>query len=153
MATPESDWTPRLQDNGRVYCSPACGFKCKKEAHDAALAAATALATRLGPEWEPHVWENCAWHYSANHKTGPMAVHPRIRRWEGRSEHEESVDKYTVYLNTNPQFIARDADPMAAVHQAIEDLGSHIARLQATHYAILRPIQERWEAATAERAA
>lgn len=146
MAT-DRDWTPRLQDNGRVYCSPACGMKCRKEDHDKAQAAATALAARLGPEWKPRVWENMNWHYSANHKASKISVYPRIRRWEGRSEHEEGVDEYRVYFNINPQIITEAIDPVEAVRQALKELDDHIASLQATHYAIARPMQERQERA------
>lgn len=146
MAT-DRNWTPRLQDNGRVYCSPACGFKCKKEDHDKAQAAATALAARLGPEWKPRVWENCTWHYSANHEAGPIAVFPRIRRWEGRSEHEEGVDEYSVHLNVSQQILIQSTDPVEAVRQALKELDDHIACLQATHYAIARPMQEHQESA------
>jgi hypothetical protein len=141
--TIKPDWTPRLQDNGRVYCSPACGMKCTKERHDAAQLAAAALAKRMGPDWVPRVWENGLWHYSAVHKTAPINIHPSARRWEERRDHEEGVDEYSVYLNTNPQFITRGTDPNQALLEAVAQLDDHIGGLQATWYAITRPIQER----------
>ena len=54
-------WTPRL--NGDVYCSPACGFCCKKADFDRATERAQAIAKMLGGGWEPRVWENGGWHF------------------------------------------------------------------------------------------
>lgn len=56
-----SRWTPVL--NGNVFCSPACGAKCKLADYEKAVKAADSLVSVLGSGWEPHIWENCGWHY------------------------------------------------------------------------------------------
>jgi hypothetical protein len=58
------EWTP-VQD-GDVYCSPACGGRCKKAAYDYAVKAANELVTMLGNGWQPQVWENLGWHFRAS---------------------------------------------------------------------------------------
>ncbi|WP_152025762.1 hypothetical protein [Agrobacterium tumefaciens] len=66
---------PQLSENGLIYCSPACGSKCTKEAYDLAVSRAQALAEKLGEGWEPHVWENGGWHYQAKNKTMTVYCH------------------------------------------------------------------------------
>lgn len=58
-----SRWAPVL--DGDIFCSPACGFRCKKADYDRALTSANALAATLGPGWAPEVWENGGWHWEA----------------------------------------------------------------------------------------
>lgn len=62
--------------NGKIYCSPWCGGKCTKAAHDGAVKRAKALAKRCGPGFKPRVWENLGWHYSAVSANGLLKVHP-----------------------------------------------------------------------------
>lgn len=79
-------WTPVL--NGDVYCSPRCGSKCKKADYDKTMAAAEELARRMGPQWEPRVWENCGWYYTA--KCGSVEIYPPVR---------ERDKKYSAWIN------------------------------------------------------
>jgi hypothetical protein len=71
--TDKLSWTPLLR--GKVFCSPACGCKCTKEAHDKAQRAAAALVARLGDVWEPHVWENSGWNYEVRTQCGRWHVY------------------------------------------------------------------------------
>jgi hypothetical protein len=65
-------WKPKWR--GDTYCSPACGGGCKRKDYNRALENAEKLAKELGPGWEPHVWENLGWWYSAHR--GVLKVHP-----------------------------------------------------------------------------
>lgn len=132
-------WTPVLKPGG-IYCSPRCGNKCTKANHDAAQAKAKALAERMGPDWEPRVWENGRWHYSADHKTQKCSIHPgrEYPSWE----HVEGQNEYSVYLNTNPQFITRHTDPREALALALGHLDQHASALRAAHYAIAQSLRQ-----------
>lgn len=59
-------WTPVL--NGEIYCSSACGGRCKKREYDRAVFDSHALLQEV-PEsirgnWQARVWENLGWHFS-----------------------------------------------------------------------------------------
>lgn len=53
--------TPKL--DGDIYCSPACGGRCKKADFDQASERARILVAQLGSGWVAHVWENSGWHF------------------------------------------------------------------------------------------
>lgn len=65
-------WTPRL--NGEVFCSPACGGKCKRADFELATERANTLANQLGSGWEPHVWENLGWHFNATRRGATVSI-------------------------------------------------------------------------------
>lgn len=71
LSTPDR-WTPRL--NGKMFCSPACGGKCKKADFDLATDGASALVSQLGRGWEPRVWENLGWHFEATKRGATVSV-------------------------------------------------------------------------------
>lgn len=77
--------------NRDIYCSPACGFGCKKAKHDEAVKIASELAYKLGDGWEAEVWENLGWHWCV--KKGVCQIYP------GYSS------GYTIYLNVQPQIV------------------------------------------------
>ncbi len=55
-------WTPVLR--GGVYCSPACGGGCTREAYETAGREAQKLLKRMRTGgWVVDVWENLGWHY------------------------------------------------------------------------------------------
>ena len=72
-------WTPRLSDDGRLFCSPACGAGCTAEEHELAKRGATALARRLGrvfgSGWRSVVWENMGWHYRVEKGQCSVSAH------------------------------------------------------------------------------
>lgn len=103
---------------GKTYCAPWCGRGCTKAEYNRALAGATALARRLGAGWKPRVWENLGWHFEAD--KGVMSV--MVNRYGSSVSH-------TCYLNTNPQFIAKDKSPKKAVALAIALLDAHIVSM------------------------
>ncbi len=43
-----------------------------------AMQLATEVANSLGPDWEPHVWQNMGWHSKAVSKCGRWKVHPNV---------------------------------------------------------------------------
>ncbi len=93
------------------YCAPWCGMHCTLQSYQSAVAAAAALATRLGKGWEANVWENLGWHYSV--VKGQMAVHPRDR------ETNRVRIGYTAYLNTTKQFVESGNTPEEAIAAAL----------------------------------
>ena len=66
-------WTARRR--GDLYCSPACGADCSREAYEAAKATAAALAKTLGRGWRPVVWENIGWFAKAVSPCGHVSVY------------------------------------------------------------------------------
>lgn len=83
-----NEWTPILDDD--VYCSPRCGFRCKKADYDRAVAAADDVVRELGEGWSPRVWENMGWYSEA--RRGSMTV--RIDRRDGTFDADfDSIDK------------------------------------------------------------
>lgn len=73
--SPKCDlWKPVR--SGETYCSPACGYGCTYESYLEAHIKAERLARQCGPNWEPYIWENLGWHYSAHSKNNLVKVHP-----------------------------------------------------------------------------
>lgn len=62
---------------GAIYCSPRCGKGCTHKEFLTAAEKANELCKQLGPQWEPVVWENLGWHYSAKFAT--FSVYPSGR--------------------------------------------------------------------------
>ena len=83
-----SDWKPKHQPHG-VYCSPACGGKCKLLDHNRAQSEATKAAARLGKGWVAHVWENLGWYWSVN--KGCMEIVPTQTGYRGYFNGEKQV--------------------------------------------------------------
>lgn len=100
-----------------TYCSPACGFKCTRHAYERAMREADALAIRLGPGWEPRVWENWGWHYEAI--KGAARVHPTslsnpiVGDWV--------INGYTCFFNTARQVVTHAETPEDALGFAIQE--------------------------------
>lgn len=120
------DWNP--VDAGEIYCSPACGFKCKRYAYDRAKEEAWHLARRLGDGWEMEVWENCGWNYAV--KRGVVHIHPR-RHGSGISG-QWKVEGYTCFIQTSPQFIGKGPNPEAAFSEALGKMQTAFDALTAS---------------------
>ena len=137
---PDDRRTPILSADGQTYCSPGCGRQCRKEWFDHATKRANELAAALGDGWEPHVWENLGWHWSAI--KGDAQIHPNEDRREGFGPDGYPVTSYTCYLNcrstvgemdqhggTAAQFIARADDPNDALGFSVQKARTHLARV------------------------
>jgi hypothetical protein len=109
-------WTPVL--NGDVYCSPACGGRCKKAEFDRVSEQAGVLAAQLGSGWMPIVWENLGWHFQV--KKGSFTIC------------DESPKGYSAYIEFSfdsrkaERISAIDADPRTAVQRVIDIVNSKI---------------------------
>ena len=97
------NWTP--VENGDVYCSPACGCKCKRVDYDNAVAASETFTQTIGDGWQHKVWENCGWHFSAS--KGCMEVH-------------KTDTGYTAYFNSIRQHVCSASTAEAAIQGAID---------------------------------
>ena len=64
---------------------------------------------------KPRVQENLGWYWGA--ENGVCDVSP-------------DSNGYTVYLNTDPQFIGRGKDPVQAVQDAVATLDAHVESLR-----------------------
>jgi len=104
----EPDWTPRSL--GNTYCSPACGFGCKRTDYDIVVLEAAALAERMGPEWMPRVWENLGWYYEVT--KGVAVIH--AHRYHGQ------ILSYTAFFNTVPQVVAHSREPEDALASVLK---------------------------------
>jgi hypothetical protein len=60
---------------GHIYCAPFCGGNCTHAAFERATAAAGEVVKQLGSDWEPRVWENLGWHWSAVSRDGLIKIH------------------------------------------------------------------------------
>lgn len=105
-------WTP--VHDGDVFCSPACGHKCKKAEYDHAVAAGNALAAMLGTGWEPEVWENGGWYYAVR---------------KGRGEVRYDGAKFTATIAVDVQISHSATTPRAALENAVAELNERVAML------------------------
>lgn len=134
MATKEAEleayrkgWTPIA--DGDVYCSPRCGMKCKRSWYDIAIEQALELAARMGPGWEPDVWENLGWHWRV--KKGCCQIHPSENRNKGRGENGRyPIESYTCFFNSAHQFVTHGSTPEEALGLALQDARTMISRIR-----------------------
>jgi hypothetical protein len=117
---------PVLSDDGKVFCSPWCGFKCTKAAHDRAVLEADLLCKALGPGWTPEVWENTGWNYAAH--MGGAKVTPNKNGSTLAGTY--TVTGYTGWCNFGEkQTIERGATPREAIDAAKKAMDAVIAVL------------------------
>lgn len=112
-------WTPRRR--GAIYCSPRCGADCTHEAYMTATRKAKALCKRLGKGWEPYVWENMGWFYSA-HK-GVTEVYANYHK-----AYPGGV-LYRAYFNSAKQFFATARTPEKALRLAVGEVRAAVRKL------------------------
>ena len=114
-------WRPRHR--GDAYCSPACGGGCTQEAFQEATRLAAALAQRLGQGWEPNVWENLGWHYSA--------LVPGEARFEvhGSKRYGQKRTTYMCFLGSTYVSKSRRT-PEEAVRESLAMAAKDLAALQ-----------------------
>lgn len=117
---------------GNVYCSPGCGFKCKRASYDRAVREADKLCKVLGEGWEPCVWENCGWHFSA--RKSNATVHANCEG-DAIGGLYKIVD-YTIFFHTEKQIVLRGKNPVKLVAQAIA-AAKAIARRVTADLAVL----------------
>lgn len=115
----EGRWTPKL--NGAVYCSPACGFKCKKADFDRAMDGAAALVRQLGAGWSPSVWENGGWHFEAKKGGATVVV---------EADQFEASLRFCFEESHETLISATRSDPREAVEALIEQMNTRIATLR-----------------------
>lgn len=105
----------KIRLRGGTYCGPRCGAGCTKQQFDDAKAEAEELATALGSQWTPTVWENMGWHAEA--RLGTMDV-----RKVGRGRSAE----YRFDTGTSPQFLSDGKTPEAAVKAGLGKMRHHL---------------------------
>lgn len=128
-------WTPIL--DGDIYCAPACGCKCKLVDFKRATASAAALVTELGDGWQPRVWENLGWHFSAGKGSATVDYS------ESGGHFTASIDA-GMFRQRHEQFHAVGESPRAAMEAAIAEIEQKIASLKRTvNSASLEPIKIR----------
>lgn len=93
---------------------------------------AKALCARMGEGWEPRVWENLGWHYTAVLPFGDSGARAEIREYEnGGSPNSYRAEIYlnetggavgperkNGYLGASFQFFGVGNDPHAALEEA-----------------------------------
>lgn len=113
------DWNPVL--NGDVYCSPACGNKCKKSDYNKAVDDVSKLILTMGFGWSYKIWENCKWHYKIYKENVSISI---------EIFYHEREDSYRCYFNSNPQFIIEHKDPKVAYEMVLEQFNTNLERLK-----------------------
>lgn len=113
-------WTPKLA--GEIFCSPACGAKCRKKDFDEATERAHVLASQLGYGWESHVWENMGWHFEATKRGATVSV-------VEDSQYEASI---RFYMDERTELCVSETrnSPAEAVAAVVEGLNARIKVLQ-----------------------
>lgn len=119
---PNPRWVPVL--NGDIYCSPACGGKCKKSAYDQAVVDSNEMASLLGAGWKPIVFENLGWYWKI--EKGDLELRPAL---------PEGCFSATLQfqLESNYYFSAKDADPRKAIQNVRSQLLDIIQKLERQH--------------------
>jgi hypothetical protein len=103
------------------------GWVRTKAAHDKAVKDAARLAKRMGPGWEPEVWENLGWHYSV--RKGVCSIHPSLFRGK--------LTSYTVYFNTAKQVCLSADTPEDALGFAVQEARGIERKIAADCVALL----------------
>lgn len=111
----DNGWIPRHHPGG-IYCSPKCGGRCTREAHDKAIENAAKLARRMGRGWYAMVWENLGWHF--NTVKGAARIHI-------------SGEVYTVFLETMLQVVTSADTPEEALRDALTQTRDNAAQMIA----------------------
>lgn len=119
-STDVSRWTPVL--NGDIFCSPACGSKCKLAAYEKAVKAANDLCTVLGDGWESNVWENGDWYFNVNKGDATVS-----RGYDGGYTASLRVDYVSESYILAIEY--ESDDPRLAVDGLTSKLATIIARL------------------------
>lgn len=117
----ERDWTPVRR--GAIYCSPACGFSCTWEAHEAAKVKGETLAKRCGPGYTFEVHENGTWNYRAVSPCQRIGVHEHGRQYLaflGDAEHHGVLGRYSEWGST----------PQKAIANALAAARAHLASIE-----------------------
>jgi hypothetical protein len=126
-------WTPIR--NGDVFCAPACGNKCKLADFERATASAAALVAELGDGWQPRVWENLGWYFSAEKGTASVGYS------EGGGHFTASIDA-GIFQQRHEQFRAAASSPRAAMEAVLAEVEHKIAALRRTAIsAALEPLK------------
>jgi len=102
-----------------IYCSAWCGFGCTKTAHDRAQAEAKFLCNRLGDGWQPHVWENCGWHFEA--RKASLRVHAQTQGSKLKGTY--IISGYTAEIRAPYQIWPHEvvhSDPQSAVDYTLD---------------------------------
>lgn len=126
QAEHDKGWTPRRR--GEIYCSPRCGGKCTHAAFEAAHRKANALCKRLGAGWEPCVWENLGWHFSAQKGVATLRVNEY--RLKGKV-----TTHYTVYFNSIQQTVETADTP----EDALRSVGRTLALVGKDWQKVMAP--------------
>jgi len=78
MAT-KLTWVPRRR--GPIFCSSACGCRCRWVDHERYRKRAQAVARQLGKGWKARVWENLGWHAEVFFGGLYVSLHSTINGW------------------------------------------------------------------------
>lgn len=119
-------WTPRRV--GELYCSPGCGGGCTWEAYERATDHASLLALRLGDGWEPRVWENLGWHWSAQLPNPDGSINNRAEVRESSSGGFVAYVGPGAYHADTPQLAVKEG--LAVLRARRDELDSAVKRLE-----------------------
>lgn len=119
-------WTP--VHSGDVFCSPACGSRCKRADFERATQRAATLVAMLGSGWQPRVWENGGWHFEVARGNATVSV-------DDDGQYEASV-RFNFDGTRENRVTARSHDAREAVQAVVDTLSTQIAVLRRTLVAL-----------------
>lgn len=127
--TKEDRFAAKPVRKGKFYCSPWCGFDCLWEHFQNATKKAQELCEKLGPAWEPRVWENTGWHWQAvlvERDNAGDAVFV-----SGPSQHYDRGNYWCEVNTSNKQFIVHHKSPVKGICLAILEAHRHAKKVLA----------------------
>ena len=109
---------------GETYCSSACGRGCTYAEYERAQKGSKRLVAKLAKgdlKWEPCVWDNLGWHYSATSTCQRFEVH------------ETLAGGYHAFLNAPGElpagiWVGQADDPLEAVADARKQALAHLTK-------------------------
>ena len=112
---------PILSRDGKIYCSPRCGFNCTKAEFDEATEDANSLAALMGDGWTPNVWENWGWNYSVI--KGRATIYPSF------DQSQKLIDYHVDLRVGERQILAIAEKPDDALGFAVQIARTEIQRM------------------------
>lgn len=125
-------WTPKL--HGDIFCSPACGGRCKKVDYNRATELASRIASQMGRGWTPRIWENLGWHFEVNKDCATISP-------DRNGQYRASIH-FSIIDMMNSSITETDSDPRVAMQRAIEVLNDKVSKLKRTLTSVsLEPLE------------
>lgn len=140
---PARDWKPRR--SGLLYCSPACGGGCTREAYLQARIASEKLAGEMGNGWKSRVWENLGWHWEIKSPCTRVRIsaHKSGRKTYYNAGFGEKEGHGSLYVESGPRALIALSNVLDVVESNLEKIGAKLTEpvsVLATDFGAFQPL-------------